>query len=137
MSASHKAISIPIWVRKLQGEPQDQHSIYAYLPALMQWRSFEYMELMLLKATFSISVKHQLEEILTHVKVMLLQVDLQPLVARISMSKHVPNEITVAFAPDVKIPAATGHVVLRMDDNGRIKGVVREYSMSYTVNKPC
>lgn len=132
---AHKAFIIPLWAKRLQAQA-DSNSLYMYLPALMQWRNADFMEEQLLGYTASPAEKHQLGQIFTHLKSLVQQVDtLHPLVSRLSMSQFIPDEIIVTFAPDVKTPEATGHVVLRVDDKGDIKGVAREYTMSYAANK--
>lgn len=131
-----KAIVIPAWVNNEKKKQQEgSNSIYNHLLKWMHWRPVRSMEVMLMHFTVQSSVRHQLTFIVDQIKKHLAEQDPNPVVARISMSKYIPKEIIVSFASNVRQPVTIANVVLRLSNDGGIKEVAREYSMSYTADK--
>lgn len=131
-----KALVIPDWVRAMKRDTKKADSLYVYLPSLMHWRNLDFMEVQLCTFTPNGLVRNQIKEVVIHIKELIAQKygDTHPLVAKVSMSKHIVRQIIIEIAPDVPRPSTTGVMVLRLDVHGDISGVERQYQMNYRIN---
>lgn len=133
---AYKAIVVPAWVNNEKKKQQEgSRSLYCHLLNLMHWRPVHSMFNMLMHYTPKSGSRNQLMFIIEQIKLHLAKEDAHPVVAKISMSKYIPKEIIVSFAPNVEHPATIANIVLRLTDDGYIQEVAREYSMSYTADR--
>lgn len=130
-----KAIFIPKWVKDRVKDPE-ACKLLTYLPFMMHWRGVDYMASALQIYTANTGVRQQMEVVVKEIVQKLTEgVKSHPVVARISLSQQLPNELIVVFALDVHCPDKTGNLALRLGDKGDIQGISRSYAMHYDTAK--
>jgi len=122
----YNPIFIPRWVMRLTAQcvnPCD--TLYGQLPLLMHWRSVGYLAEELVKHIQNPHVSEHVQQSMAYAMKMIGNVDSNPLVARLSVSKHVHNQVILTITTDVDQPDACAVLVLRVNDEGVITQLVR------------
>ena len=122
----YNPIFIPRWVMRLTATcVKPCETLYGQLPLLMHWRSIGYMTEELVKHIQNPHVLEHVQQSISYCVKMISNVDSNPLVARLSVSKHVHNQVILTITTDVDRPDACAILILRVDDDGVITQLVR------------
>jgi len=124
--ANAVAVVLPDWLKSIKClVTQSDQKIYRFLPALMQWRSEEYMVKILLEHTCNAALKEYMEETFEELHAYAGKPpDVpHPLIARITLWSHLPKKLFLEFANDAKKPKACTRYVLRIGDSGLIEEI--------------
>jgi hypothetical protein len=125
--ASAIAVVLPQWVIDLKKtQAESDKAIYRFLPALMQWRSQAYMESVLIEHCTNEAVKLQMREIFEELDAYAGKppTPAVPWITRITLWSHLPKQLFLSFAPDVKKPRPINAYMLRINDVGLIEEII-------------
>lgn len=132
-----KAIVIHPWVKAIKKNQTSSDCLWHLLPGLMQWCSMEFMATQLLAFTPNSAVRKQMTQVMTHLKELIDEVDSVHLgmMARITTTEFIHNQLIVTFSPDIKNPEKIGAMALNVNTDGNIISIAREYTLNYQTNR--